>query len=83
VGKNFKELVLDSHKEVLVMFYAPWSGHCKVLAPRFEEAATRLLVNPNIMLVKMNLISNEAPGVYIRNFPTLHFYGKDKSKEPI
>jgi thiol-disulfide isomerase/thioredoxin len=42
VGKNFKELVLDNDKDVLVEFYAPWCGHCKQLAPIYETLAKKL-----------------------------------------
>lgn len=83
VGKTFKELVLDSEKEVLVKFYAPWCGHCKSLAPHYDEAAKRLLVNPNIMIVKVDSTENEVAGVDIQGFPTLKFWGKDKSQPPI
>jgi protein disulfide-isomerase A1 len=58
VGKNFKSMVLDSEKEVLVKFYAPWCGHCKNLAPHYDEAAKRLLVNENILLAKIDSTGN-------------------------
>ena len=76
-------MVLDSEQEVLVKFYAPWCGHCKSLAPHYDEAAKRLLVNPNIRIVKMDSTENEVAGVDIRGFPTLKFWGKDKSQPPI
>lgn len=83
VGKNFKQLVMESDKEVLVKFYAPWCGHCKTLAPHYDEAAKRLLVNPNILLVKVDSTLNEVAGLEIQGFPTLKYYGKDKSQDPI
>jgi protein disulfide-isomerase A1 len=83
VGKNFKEVVLDSEKEVLVKFYAPWCGHCKTLAPHYEEAAKLLSNNPNVLLVKVDSTENEVAGVDIQGFPTLKYWGKDKTAEPL
>lgn len=37
VAKNFDDLVINSQKDILIEFYAPWCGHCKKLAPTFEE----------------------------------------------
>lgn len=83
VGKNFKEVVLNSEQEVLVEFYAPWCGHCKHLAPHYDEAARRIANNPNILLAKVDSTENEVSGVDIQGFPTLKFWGKDKSAEPL
>ncbi len=42
VARNFKELIVDSGKDALIEFYAPWCGHCKSLAPKYEELATKV-----------------------------------------
>lgn len=38
-AENFAEEVLESDKQVLVDFWAPWCGPCKMLAPIVEEIA--------------------------------------------
>lgn len=42
VAKNFKELITDNDQDVLIEFYAPWCGHCKSLAPKYEELANKV-----------------------------------------
>jgi thiol-disulfide isomerase/thioredoxin len=39
VGKNFDEIVRDPKKDVFIMLYAPWCGHCQSLAPIWDEMA--------------------------------------------
>ena len=40
IPSNFDDVVLKSGKPALVEFFAPWCGHCKTLAPVYEELAT-------------------------------------------
>jgi len=42
VATTFNDIVNDPTKDVLIEFYAPWCGHCKSLAPKYEELATKV-----------------------------------------
>jgi protein disulfide-isomerase A1 len=37
VSSNFDEVAFNEDKDVLVEFYAPWCGHCKQLAPIYDQ----------------------------------------------
>jgi protein disulfide-isomerase A1 len=81
-GKTFADIVLNNEKDVLVEFYAPWCGHCKKLAPIFDEVGERLKSNENIVIAKMDATANEVnvPGLAVKGYPTLYFFkGNDKS----
>lgn len=63
---------LKSDKDVLIEFYAPWCGHCKSLAPKYDALAEKLAGVPSVMIAKMDATENEidVDGVrlkYIRN----------------
>lgn len=82
VAKNFEELVTKSTKDVLVEFYAPWCGHCKKLAPTFDELGEKM-EGEEVEIVKMDATANDVPsGFDVRGFPTLFWVPKD-SKKPV
>ena len=49
---NFKEEVLDSDKKVLVDFWAPWCGPCRMVSPIVDEIAEE---NATIKVAKINI----------------------------
>jgi len=67
----------------LVEYFAPWCGHCKSLAPIYEEFATNMKAKyPNVLIAAMDATANEAEGVNVEGFPTLKWYpANNKSGE--
>ena len=67
---NFQELVLNNPKPVLLDFWAPWCGPCRMVAPIVEEIAEE---NPDILVGKVNVDEEMALAVRfgISSIPTL------------
>ena len=63
---------------VLVDFWAPWCGPCRMMAPQFEQAAT--ILEPSVRLLKVNTENEQAlAGQYgIRSIPTLKLFHRGR-----
>ena len=83
VGKNFNQVVIDNDNDVLIEFYAPWCGHCKKLAPIWDELAADLSHISGLTIAKMDSTANEVEGLEVRGYPTLKFYHKGSKSAPV
>jgi len=81
VGKTFKQEVVDSGKDVMVEFYAPWCGHCKALEPEYNALGEAFKGTDSVVIAKMDSTANEIESPEVQGFPTLYFY-KAGAKEP-
>lgn len=79
-SSNFKKEVINSKDIWLVEFYAPWCGHCKQFAPEFEKAAKALQGILKIGAVDADSQKELAAQYEIKGFPTIKFFGTNKSK---
>merc|ERR1719220_2557359 len=81
VSKNLEDIVYQDDKQVFVKFYAPWCGHCKSLAPIWEELAEVYKDDDSIIIAESNAVENEFEDVQIEGLPTLLYFPKKENKE--
>jgi len=67
---NFEQEVMQSEKPVLLDFWAPWCGPCRMVVPIVEQIAEE---NPDIKVVKVNVDENPelASRVRVMTIPSL------------
>jgi thioredoxin 2 len=66
---------------LVVDFWAPWCGPCKMMAPEFSKAAKKL--NGKARLVKLNTQSHQSTGARyrIKGIPTMVAFERGKEKK--
>jgi protein disulfide-isomerase A6 len=81
--KNFDKVVLKSGTPTLVEFFAPWCGHCKNLAPVYEELAQAFShAKDKVQIAKVDADAERDLGQRfgVQGFPTLKWFDGKSSK---
>jgi thioredoxin 1 len=78
---TFEQNVLEADRPVVVDFWAPWCGPCRVVTPILDELATQH--GENVRFVKLNVDENPqvAARYNILSIPTVILYESGEPRE--
>jgi len=81
-SQNFDSIALDKSKDVLVEFYAPWCGHCKRLAPIYEQLAQAFEGEPDVVIAKVDATEAADLGqrYEVKSYPTLKWFARGSTQ---
>jgi thioredoxin 1 len=80
---NFQAEVLESETPVLVDFWAPWCGPCRMVAPVVEEIANERA--DQLKVVKLNIDENQQTAIAfnVMSIPTLILFRNGKPAKTV
>jgi len=86
VGRSFQEVVVDNDRDVLVQIYAPWCGHSKRLAPKYDILGSEYAASnftDRVTLAKIDGTVNDVPEGIPKGYPMLMLYPAGSKDAPV
>jgi protein disulfide-isomerase A1 len=82
VGNNFKDIVLDTSKDVMLEFYSPGCRFCIELEPKYTALSNVFKDDPTVVISKVDGTANDVP-LDVEGFPTVFFFPADNKDKPL
>jgi protein disulfide-isomerase A1 len=84
VGTNLEGFVKSAaaEKKVFIKFYTPWCGHCKELAPIWQQLGEHYEGQSEVVIAEFDTSANDVSFLPVRSLPTLALFPKGGG-EPI
>ncbi|KAL7852878.1 hypothetical protein SRHO_G00186630 [Serrasalmus rhombeus] len=74
VGINFERVSFNHNKNVLILFYAPWSPECRALFPLLEQLAEHFSENEDVVVARIDITANDVNLRMADRYPTIKMF---------
>ncbi|MEE6498369.1 hypothetical protein FKM82_003053 [Ascaphus truei] len=82
-SSTFYRLVLESKKDVLLLYYTTWCGFCAALNHIFIRL-TQLLATDSLVVARINIAHNDLPWEFmVDRVPTILFFPKSRKDQSV
>eukprot|EP00397_Hematodinium_sp_SG-2012_P019602 GEMP01020148.1.p1 GENE.GEMP01020148.1~~GEMP01020148.1.p1 ORF type:complete len:641 (+),score=139.87 GEMP01020148.1:222-2144(+) len=83
VGNTYAAITRNPKKDVFVVIYASWCGHCRLFMPTWDKLAEALAEEENIDVCKLDGTANEIEDFPVEGFPTVLLYPAEANSRPL